>query len=83
VGGRDKMVAILARVNEELKKNDADAPPFTVDDATFVAVRPDGNLRMTFGKSEYDEKGNEKYRFVATFSRYKGRSNVYVFGANR
>ncbi len=80
VGGRQNMFEILKLVNEQLKKHNDLAPGFGVDDASFVAVSPDGNMRLTFGKSTYDEDGAEKFRYVATFRKVGNNYKVAIYG---
>ncbi len=80
VGGRENMAAILKAVNEQLKKRYKDAPMFGVGDASFITVYGRGAMRVTFGKSAVDEKGNVLYRYVATYRYQQGRANVAVYG---
>ena len=80
VGGRKNMIAILEAVNTQLKRQKKDAPMFQVGDASFITVYRDGTMRITFGKSAVNEKGQLLYRYVATYRYKDNKSKVTIYG---
>ena len=85
VGGRENMIAILKMVNEKFDASFRVRPeaitPFTIDDATFIAVQDEGKMKLVFGKRGIDEN-NRAYRFVAVFSTNGKTPGVVLYGYN-
>ena len=83
VGGRENMVAILDLVNAnfdaQFKTRPDSITPFGIDDATFMAIKDDDNLKVVFGKRGVDEN-QRSYRFVAVLTKTDGNSNVTIYG---
>ena len=80
VGGREAMISILDQVNKQFERNIEKVGAFTINDATFLVVRNDGSMKVTFGRSKTSEEGGYVYRYIATYSKSEKGSKVTLYG---
>jgi len=80
VGGRETMISILDQVNKQFERNIEKVGAFTINDATFLVVRNDGSMKVTFGRSKTSAEGGYVYRYIATYSQSEKGSKVTLYG---